>query len=206
MKNRIFWSIFFLLFLLFLLPTATYLVTGIPAILGRKEISDKLWFIGHILSGIIVYTVAPFQFSSYLRNKNPERHKRIGGIFIVASLVCIGTLFFDILPNSLCKSCQPSQYISSSFWLLFIILAVYFIRNRRIELHRRFMISGFICAAYFVTIRIINLSLMGLFGMITPNEDMALLVSDIFVWLFPLAILWSIWIKKDFITHKIQKV
>ncbi|MFN3999175.1 MAG: hypothetical protein ACK4HU_15225 [Algoriphagus sp.] len=60
------------------------------------------------------------------------------------------------------------------------------------------MISGFICASYFVTIRVVNFTSMGFFRMITPSEHLAFLVSDMFVWLVPLAIIWMIWLRKDY--------
>ena len=87
MRNYFFWSIFFLLFILFLLPTANYLVTGFPDFLDRNEITDKLWFSAHILSGFIVYLVAPFQFSSSARNRNPKRHKMLGRVLDRKSVV-----------------------------------------------------------------------------------------------------------------------
>ena len=45
------------------------------------------------------------------------------------------------------------------------------------------MISSFICAAYFVTVRVIDGYCMGVFYYLFPNKSTAYLASDVFVWL-----------------------
>ncbi|WP_304517524.1 DUF2306 domain-containing protein [Cecembia rubra] len=194
-KMSIFWGVYFMLFIIFLLPTLSYLVIGLPDFLNRNSLTEKAWFIGHILSGIVVYTVAPFQLSTSVRLREPNKHRMLGKVYIFSSLVCILTLYANILPNSICESCQPSQYMATSLWLIFILLGLWSILNKKMELHRRFMMSGFICAAYFVTVRLVSYTLMGFFDLITPNEHASFLVSDIFVWLLPLLIFWSIWLR-----------
>jgi hypothetical protein len=59
------------------------------------------------------------------------------------------------------------------------------------------MISSFICAAYFVTVRVIDKFTMPFFYSITETEDQALLVSDISVWLVPLFVFWLYWWIRD---------
>ena len=59
------------------------------------------------------------------------------------------------------------------------------------------MISSFICAAYFVTIRVIDAFAMGVFNSVFPNESTAFLASDIFVWLVPLLLFWMYWLIRD---------
>ncbi|WP_188361716.1 DUF420 domain-containing protein [Flavobacterium orientale] len=196
--SKLFQILFLLLFVVFMLPTAYYFVAGFPDFVVNKEVGYKLWFATHILSGTVVYVIAPFQLSSSLKKGISKRHKMLGRVFISASLVCILSLYIAILPNSLCKSCLPSQYATTTLWLLFLVVGFYSIRKRKMEHHQRFMISAFICAAYFVTVRVISLVFMGFFRWITPNEHWALLVSDISVWFVPLLMVWVIWWRKDY--------
>jgi uncharacterized membrane protein YozB (DUF420 family) len=91
----------------------------------------------------------------------------------------------------------PSQYIATTLWLIFIFFALYFVRKRKIILHRRLMISGFICAAYFVTVRVIDRFGMQIFKSFFYDEKTALLISDIFVWAVPLAACWLYWLMSD---------
>jgi uncharacterized membrane protein YozB (DUF420 family) len=93
--------------------------------------------------------------------------------------------------------CRTSNYIVTSLWLIFILSGYYFIRQGKIIAHQRMMVSGYICAAYFVTVRIVDEFAMPFFNSITKTEDQALLVSDISVWLVPLTIFWLYWWVND---------
>ncbi|HET9747621.1 MAG TPA: DUF2306 domain-containing protein, partial [Chitinophagaceae bacterium] len=127
------------------------------------------------------------------RNRYIKLHRLLGKVYIIASLIAIVTLAF-MIPHALCKPCKISQIIVTSLWLLFVLSAYYFARHRKFEWHRRMMISSFICAAYFVTVRVVDKFAMPFFNSITSNEDQALLVSDIAVWFVPLAVIWTCWI------------
>ena len=59
------------------------------------------------------------------------------------------------------------------------------------------MISSFICAAYFVSVRIVDKFAMPFFYSITKTEDKALLISDIAVWAVPLIIFHTVWFVRD---------
>jgi uncharacterized membrane protein YozB (DUF420 family) len=102
-----------------------------------------------------------------------------------------------MIPDGLCTPCKISHTMVTTLWLLFVVLAYYFIRLRKIVQHQRMMIRSFICAAYFVTVRVIDNYAMGAFNYLFPNESTALLVSDIFVWLIPLILFELYWRIKD---------
>lgn len=192
-KYFIFWVSFFILFLLFVCPTTNYVSKGIPEYLGRTTRMGQFWLVSHIISGVIIYAIAPFQFSTAFRNKSLARHRLIGKIYILISIYCISTLFISIIPRSLCVSCQPSQYLATTMWLVFLIAAYISIIQKRILLHQQFMISAFICAAYFVVVRIIDNTAMGFFYYVAKNEPQAYLISDLSAWLIPLIIIWTYW-------------
>lgn len=189
-----FWLLFFGFFLLFTIPRfVSYAKNGLPDYMGETLMHSQLRFMIHVFFGTIVYITAFIQFIPYFRNNNIGLHRKLGKVYILSSLVCIATLVL-MVPEGLCIACRPSHYIVTSLWFIFILLAYYFIRRRNIEWHRRFMISSFICAAYFVSIRIIDLFAMDFFKAITKDESMAMLVSDVFVWAFPLAGFWLYWL------------
>lgn len=98
-----------------------------------------------------------------------------------------------MIPDGTCKPCRISHVGVTSLWLVFVLLAYYFIRQSKIELHRRMMISSFICAAYFVTVRVVDNIAMPFFYSITKTEDQAFLVSDFSVWVLPLTVFWLYW-------------
>lgn len=192
----VFWIVFFGFFFFMLIPKYKYLTNDALEHWGSKTNFDNSIFALHIFAGILVYCTAILQFTPALRNKYISFHRKTGKLYILASLVCITTLYV-MLPRTSCVACMPSQYVVTSLWLLFIMLAFYFVKHRKIVLHQRMMISSFICAAYFVTIRIIDAFAMGLFNSIFPNESTAFLASDVFVWLVPLLFFNIYWLIKD---------
>ncbi len=195
----LFWLLFFGFFLIFTLPNLfSYAKNGLPGYMGDTLLQNQLRFIVHVYFGTIVYITGFIQFTPYFRNRNLWLHRKLGKLYIFSSLVCIGTLAL-IIPEGLCTACRPSQYIVTCLWLLFILLAYGFIRRRQVEWHRRFMISSFICAAYFVTVRVVDKFAMGLFRAVTKDEAVAMLISDISVWLVPLVIFWTPWLHADFV-------
>ncbi|HNU87923.1 MAG TPA: DUF2306 domain-containing protein [Ferruginibacter sp.] len=169
--------------------------------MGKTAFNDRMWFVLHICAGVIVYTTGLFQFLPSFRNKHLSTHRKLGKVFIAASLFCILTLYF-IIPGNLCTSCRTSQYLDTTLWLIFISFAFYFIKKRKIKLHQRFMASSFICASYFVTVRLIDKFAMGFFNSVAKNEDDAFLYSDIAAWLVPLLVFWSFCGISDFSKKK----
>ncbi|MFZ1328408.1 MAG: DUF2306 domain-containing protein [Chitinophagaceae bacterium] len=192
----IFWLAFFGLFLFMLIPKYKYLTNDTLEHWGSKSTFDNSIFALHILAGIIVYCTAILQFTPAIRNKYISFHRKTGKLYILASFLCITTLYV-MLPRTSCVACMPSQFIVTSLWLLFVVLAFYFIKQRKIILHQRMMISSFICAAYFVTVRVIDAYAMDVFYYLFPNKSTAFLASDVFVWLVPLVLFHLYWLIKD---------
>ncbi len=191
----IFWTVFAGLFMTFFIPVLRYIPEGFPEYMSINTTTKKVVFATHIVSGIVVYTTAFLQFAPFVRNRNIRFHKKLGKIYVAVALICIVTLYYIIpLGRNAGLPFWPSQYAATTLWLLFILLALYFVRQKKIVWHRRFMISGFICAAYFVTVRVIDRFCMGIFKSIFEDEGTSLLISDVFVWSFPLTICWCYWL------------
>jgi uncharacterized membrane protein YozB (DUF420 family) len=192
----IFGVAFFGFFLYKLIPKYKYLSDDTLKHWGSNTTFDNSIFALHIFAGIIVYCTAILQFTPSIRNKFISFHRKTGKLYILSSLLCITTLYV-MIPRTWCIACRPSQIIVTSLWLLFVVLAFYFVKQRKILLHKRMMISSFICAAYFVTIRVIDAFAMDMFYYLLPNESTAFLVSDVFVWLVPLLLFQLYWYTKD---------
>lgn len=192
----VFWFAFFGFFLYKLIPKYKYLIDDSLKHWGSNTAFDNSIFALHIFAGVIVYCAGILQFTPAIRNKYISFHRKTGKLYILSSLLCITTLYV-MIPRTWCIACRPSQLIVTSLWLLFVVLAYYFIKQRKIVLHQRMMISGFICAAYFVTIRVVDAFAMDGFNFVFPNDSTAFLASDIFVWLVPLLLFNIYWLIKD---------
>ena len=194
--TSVFWLAFFGFFLYKLIPKYRYLTDDTLKHWGSNTAFDNSIFALHIVAGIIVYCTAILQFTPAIRNKHISFHRATGKLYIIASLICITTLYI-MLPRTWCIGCRPSQLTVTSLWLLFVLLAFYFIKQRKINLHKRMMISSFICAAYFVTVRVIDAYAMDIFYALFPKKTTAYLASDVFVWLVPLLLFNMYWFIKD---------
>ena len=195
-STTVFWLAFFSFFLYKLIPKYKYFSDGTLKHWGSNTTFDNSIFALHIFAGIVVYCTAILQFTPAIRNQYIAFHRATGKLYILSSLLCITTLYI-MVPKTWCIACRPSQLTVTSLWLLFITLAFYFVKQRKIVFHQRMMISSFICAAYFVTVRVIDDFGMIIFNAVFPNESAALLVSDLFVWLVPLLLLHLFWLTKD---------
>ncbi len=191
-----FWLAFFGFFWYKLIPKYKYLSDDTLKHWGSNSTFDNSIFALHIFAGIIVYCTAILQFTPAIRNKYISFHRATGKLYILSSLLSIATLYI-MIPRTWCIDCRPSQLIVTSLWLLFITLAYYFVRQRKIVLHQRMMISSFISAAYFVTVRVIDAYAMNIFYYLFPNKSTAYLASDVFVWLVPLLLFHLFWLIKD---------
>ena len=195
-STTVFWLAFFSFFLYKLIPKYKYLSDGTLKHWGSNTTFDNSIFALHIFAGIVVYCTAILQFTPAIRNQYIAFHRATGKLYILSSLLCITTLYI-MVPKTWCIACRPSQLTVTSLWLLFITLAFYFVKQRKIVFHQRMMISSFICAAYFVTVRVIDDFGMIIFNAVFPNESAALLASDLFVWLVPLILFHLYWVIKD---------
>lgn len=192
------WFFFFGLFLFFIIPKAAFFSEGFPPYIQFENNFQRAAFAFHILAGIIVYITGIIQFTPSIRNRYISFHRKIGKVYILASVVCVFGLYI-LLPvfSANIFWMEVSHYGNGSLWLLFVTLAYIFIRRRNITMHRRCMISSFICATYFVVIRIVDQVAMPFFRAITTDEAGAMAVSDFSVWVVPLSIVWLYWFIAD---------
>lgn len=192
------WLLFFGIFLFFIIPKAAFFSEGFPSYIGFESNFQRAAFVAHILAGIIVYITGIIQFTPAIRNRYISFHRKIGKLYILASMVCVLGLYI-LLPvfSTEFVWMKVSHYGNGTLWILFVILAYVFIRRKNVTFHRRCMISSFICATYFVVIRIVDQIAMPFFRSITSNEAGAMAVSDFSVWVIPLTFVWLYWFITD---------
>jgi len=193
----LFWSVFLSLAALVILSSIRYVWEGMPASFNRNSIVEVMWFVLHILTGTLVLVLAVFQFNKKFRNRNMKTHRLFGKLYVLLSIISVLILVFDIIPKGVCSSCRPSQTMASLLWLVFCVLAWYFIQKKKVTVHQRFMISSFICAAYFVSVRLIDRVATGFILRLFPDENTVLSISDVTAWLLPLICFWMYWLISD---------
>ncbi len=121
------------------------------------EVLNGFWYIMlyiHASTSIITLATGPFLLSRKIRNKNQRLHKQLGKIYYICILFgglsglylafkatggVVSTLGFGLL---------------SVFWLITAGMALYKIKQRQVEQHRKWMIRNYSLTFGAVTLRI----------------------------------------------------
>ncbi|CDQ20146.1 hypothetical protein BN982_02463 [Halobacillus karajensis] len=121
------------------------------------EVLNQLWYTMlyiHAFSSLLALVIGPFLLSRKIRNKNLERHKLIGKLYFI----CI---FFGGLTGIYLAFKATGGTVAtlgfgflSIFWLATGSMAFYRIRQRQIQLHRKWMIRNYLLTFAAVTLRI----------------------------------------------------
>jgi len=117
----------------------------------------------HVLPGILVLTLGPFQFVASLRARFPALHRWTGRLLLMAAIpVGMSGLFFGVLvPYAGLSEALPSAIFGGIF-LVAIAEAFRAIRRRDIRRHREWVLRLFALAMGVGTIRLVGVGLVAL--------------------------------------------
>ncbi len=109
----------------------------------------------HILPGLVFILLTPFQFIKKMRQRNIARHRRLGRVVIVSGLVTGITAFIMSLamPSVGGVNQAAATLLFSVFFLFALSKAYLLIRNKKIILHREWMIRAYAIGLAITTIR-----------------------------------------------------
>jgi uncharacterized membrane protein len=114
----------------------------------------KLWLIPHGIAGAIALFLAPFQFSTRIRQRNPRLHRILGRLYVggVAFAAPSAIPIAIILgPPALVMA----AIMQSTGWMLTTAIALYCIRTGNIQQHREWMMRSYPFAMVFVFARVL---------------------------------------------------
>ncbi len=109
----------------------------------------------HILPGVVFLLIAPFQLWRSFRNRDLQRHRRLGRVGMSAGLLSgVFAIIFGFF-QSFGGTLQASASLVFGLWFLGSLAIAYAaIRRRDIATHRRWMIRAFAVGLAVGTIRI----------------------------------------------------
>ena len=119
--------------------------------------------LAHILSGVLLLSLAPLQFSTRIRTRYPVLHRWSGRVLLAAAvLVGVSGLFFGALvPYAGLSEAVPSA-VFGLFFLLAIFQAFRAIRRRDLIRHREWVVRLFALAMGVGTIRLAGVGLVAI--------------------------------------------
>lgn len=151
--KRLFGGGLFLATLATLLTHETYVLRPGDPLLAHLA-PMRLWLIPHIAGGTLAFLIAPLQFSSTIRRRNPALHRWLGRTYMVACIVSSILSVWIVLRFEL-KANWAVMGAMGGLWLLTTIAAWLAIRARDIRQHQLWIGRSFGLTFTFVLTRII---------------------------------------------------
>ena len=146
----------------------------------------KWWLLPHGLAGACALLLAPLQFSDRLRQRFTKVHRIIGRIYI-ASVFVLAPLgvYIQYLEERMgaTRSFTIATLVDAILLTSATALALYFIRNRKIQQHRQWMTRSYAVALVFFEVRLIS----GVFGLDDSNSATETIVWTCVALAIPLA-------------------
>jgi uncharacterized membrane protein len=110
----------------------------------------------HVVLGGVYLAFAPFQFVKRIRSRHPDYHRRAGRLLVAVGLVVGVTALFMglVIPFS----GWPERVVIGLFggwFLIALVKGFIYIRARRVDLHREWMIRAFAIGLSVATMRLI---------------------------------------------------
>jgi uncharacterized membrane protein len=140
-----------------------YLILGagksgfVMAKVNFGEILNTVWYIMlyiHVSSSLIALALGPFLLSRKIRTKNQTLHKRLGKIYYIGILFGgLSGLYLAFHATGGVVSTFGFGFLSF-FWLVTAGVALYQIKQRQIEQHRKWMIRNYSLTFAAVTLRV----------------------------------------------------
>jgi uncharacterized membrane protein len=136
----------------------------------------KWWLLPHGLAGACALFLAPLQFSDRLRQRYARLHRVVGRIYISAAFILaplgVYIQYFEERMGGT-RSFTIATALDAFLLLSTTAVALYFIRNRKVQQHRRWMTRSYCVALVFFEVRLIS----GIFGL-----DDSIAAAETIVW------------------------
>jgi uncharacterized membrane protein len=151
----------------------------LPARMVQEGYQFDRWFAAHpvvtflhVMLGGIFLTLAPFQFSSRIRNRYVRFHRWSGRVLVLVALLVglSGLLLAALFPYG-DPVAASAAFVAGALFLVALIRAFIAIRSRDVARHREWMIRMFSIGLGIATIRVVGLLLFAITG--ARFQDMA---------------------------------
>lgn len=118
----------------------------------------KWWLLPHGLAAAFALFLGPLQFSDRLRQRYAKAHRIMGrlyvaGVVVGAPLGIYIQHFEETMGGS--HSLTIATCFDAGIWLVCTAIAMVFILQGKVQLHRQWMTRSFACAIIFVEVRLI---------------------------------------------------
>ncbi len=167
--NMLFWAFIWIVIigfsLKFIITAALPYFSLNPETLGRW-LEYKWWLIGHISGGLLALVLGPFQFWNRFRTRYLRIHRLMGRLYLIG--IVIGFVASTYLAWTTGLAVNTGWAVGlqglALAWIVTAFMAYRFIRKRKIQLHKEWMIRSYVVTLAFVSFRVLNDNLTPLLG------------------------------------------
>ena len=127
---------------------------------AKAEYGAKAVFIiVHVTLGIAATVIGPFQFIDSFRNKNIKRHRLLGKIYLLCTIISACISWYLVLPQDNAHatlSYKAGLFFLGFAWIASAIMAYLSVKNKKIALHKEWMVRSYVITLAFVTYRLVQ--------------------------------------------------
>ena len=155
------YSIIVLVVLTSLLVCYYVISRAFPMLIPTEEVYGSyyfprvFWVFPHIVLGIVATIIGPFQFIPKIRNKYLKTHRQFGRIYIIATVLSGISGMYMAATSDINLPYAVGLFMLGVAWSTSSIMAFISIKNRKIDLHKDWMIRSYVLTLAFVTFRFI---------------------------------------------------
>ena len=146
-----------------------YVITrAFPMLIPTEEVygpyffSRVFWVFPHIVLGIIATIIGPFQFIPKIRNKYLKIHRQLGRVYIISTVLSGISGMYMAITSDVNLPYAVGLFMLGVTWVTSSTLAFVSIKNKKVDLHKDWMIRSYVITFAFVSFRFVEDILMAL--------------------------------------------
>ncbi len=116
---------------------------------------DAVLIFAHVVFGITATILGPFQFMPSIRKRNVKLHRTLGKIYLICTILGALASWTIMFPRNEADITYKIGLISLGFvWIGSAIMAYLSIKNKKVELHREWVVRSYVITLAFVIFRL----------------------------------------------------
>ncbi|MEM5564051.1 DUF2306 domain-containing protein [Psychroserpens sp. AS72] len=174
-----------LLICYYVIKSAFPMLIPTEEVYGSYYFTRVFWVFPHIVLGIVATIIGPFQFIPKIRNKYLKIHRQLGRIYIISTVLSGISGMYMAATSGVNLPYTVGLFVLGAVWSTSSILALISIKNKKVNLHKDWMIRSYVITFAFVTFRFVEDILHAL--EVGTDEEILVLMSWA-CWAIPLFI------------------
>jgi len=154
-SRNVVWTFIFLMMAYVLYHNESFLVNSQHPIWQHYE-PFKWWLLPHALTGACALLLGPMQFFDGFRSRHLKLHRVVGRFYVAGALVSGPLGWYIQYTQKTTPTFAMVAGVQAVLWTVTTLIALVFAMQRKITLHRQWMIRSYAVAIVFLEVRVIG--------------------------------------------------